>query len=87
MNCYKIYIYIYIAALLPQLFGNSIQGHTTREPQIGLELATNCIQFYVIANLDKTSLTEKEFKPPSCPSHKARTAWEFIYILDKYTVS
>ena len=32
-----------------------IPGHTTRAP-VGFELATNCIQFYAIANLDKTSL-------------------------------
>ena len=45
----------FAAALWPRLFGNSIPGHTTRAPQVGLELATNVIQFYVIANLDKTS--------------------------------
>ena len=44
------------AALLPRLFANRIPGHTTRAPQVGFELATNSIQFYVFANLDKTSL-------------------------------
>ena len=44
------------AALLPQLFRNNVPGHITRAPQVGFELATNCIQFYAIANLDKTSL-------------------------------
>ena len=33
-----------------------IPGHTTIEPQVGFELATNSIQFYTMANLDKTSL-------------------------------
>ena len=41
---------------MPRLFWNSILGHTTRAPLVGFELATNGIQFYVIANLDKTSL-------------------------------
>ena len=35
-----------------------ISGHTTRAPPVGFELATNGIQFYAIANLDKTSLKE-----------------------------
>ena len=43
----------FAAALLPRLFGNN---HTTRAPPVGFELATNCIQFYAIANLDKTSI-------------------------------
>ena len=30
-------------------------GHTTKAPQVGFELETNGFQFYVIANLDKTS--------------------------------
>ena len=36
------------SSFIPRLFGNSIPSHTTREPlvTIGLELATNCIQFY-----------------------------------------
>ena len=38
------------------LFGNNVPGHTTKAPQVGFELATKCIQFYAIANLDKTSL-------------------------------
>ena len=49
----------FFAALLPRLFavfGSNVPGHTTREPQVGFELATNGIQFYAIANLDKTSL-------------------------------
>ena len=46
----------FTAALLPLLFGNNIPGHTTREPPVGFELATNCFQLYVIANFDKTSL-------------------------------
>ena len=46
----------FTAALLPLLFGNNIQGHTTRAAQVGFELGTNCFQFYAIANLDKTSL-------------------------------
>ena len=33
-----------------------IQGHTTRAPPLGFELATDGIQFCAIANLDKTSL-------------------------------
>ena len=33
-----------------------IPGHTSRAPQVGFELETNCFQFYAIANLDKTSL-------------------------------
>ena len=33
-------------------------GHTTREPQVVFELATNSIQLYVIPNLDKTSLLQ-----------------------------
>ena len=43
------------AALLPRLFGNNVPSHTTRAPPVGFELATNGIQFYAIANLDKTS--------------------------------
>ena len=45
----------FAAALLPRLFGNNVPGHTTRAPPVGFELATNGIQFYAIANLDKTS--------------------------------
>ena len=45
----------FAAALIPRLFGNSIPGHTTRELPEGFELATDSIQFYVIANFDKTS--------------------------------
>ena len=44
------------AALLPRLLGNNIAGHTTREPKAGFELETKGFQ-YVIANLDKTSLS------------------------------
>ena len=44
----------YAAALIPQLFGNSIPGQTTRAPlmqtqhalRVELELATDSIQFY-----------------------------------------
>ena len=36
----------FVAALIPQMFGNSIPGHTTRVPQVGFELATYGIQFY-----------------------------------------
>ena len=35
--------------------GPNVPGHTTSAPQVGFELATNGIQFSVIANLDKTS--------------------------------
>ena len=49
----------FAAALLPLLFGNNVPGHTTRVPTVGFELAsrvaTNGIQFYAIANLDKTN--------------------------------
>ena len=38
------------------MFGNSIPGHTTGEPKVGFELATNSFLFYGIANLYKTSL-------------------------------
>ena len=34
------------AALIPQLFWNSIPGHTTREPLIGFEVATDSSQLY-----------------------------------------
>ena len=37
-------------------FWTNVPGHTTREPQVGFELATNSIQLYAIAKLDKTSL-------------------------------
>ena len=43
-------------AVLPRLFGNNVPGRTTRAPPVGFELATNGIQFYAIANLNKTSL-------------------------------
>ena len=46
----------FAAALLPRLFGTKVQGHTTRAPPVGFELATNGIQLYAVANLDKTSL-------------------------------
>ena len=46
----------FAAALSPRLFGTKFPGHTTRVPQVGVELATNGIQLYAIANLDKTSL-------------------------------
>ena len=42
--------------LLPRLFRNNVPGHTTRAPQVGFEPGTNSIQFYAIANLDKTLL-------------------------------
>ena len=45
----------FAAALLPRLFGSNVPGHTTKEPQAGFEQGTNGIQFYAIANLDKTS--------------------------------
>ena len=43
----------FAAALLPRLFGDQVvpASHVTR---VGFELATNCIQFDAIANLDKT---------------------------------
>ena len=44
----------FAAALLPRLLGNNIPGHTTRAPPVGFEPGTNGIQFYAIANLDKT---------------------------------
>ena len=47
----------FTAALLPLLFWNRIPGHTTREPPVGFKLVTKGIQCYVIANLDKTSLS------------------------------
>ena len=31
-------------------------GNYSLDPQVGFKLETNCFQFYVIANLDKTSL-------------------------------
>ena len=46
----------FVAALLPRLFGTKFPGHTTREPLVGIELVTNGIQLYAIANLDKTPL-------------------------------
>ena len=59
---------------------NSIPGHTTRKPLVGLEKATNCqcIQFYVIANLDKTSLKSKE-SPELC--QKALVENLYYYVL------
>ena len=45
----------FAAALIPRLFGTKVPGHTTKAPQVGFELATNCIQLFAIANLDKTS--------------------------------
>ena len=48
----------FAVALLPRLFGVRIPGHTARAPPIGFELATNGIQLYAIANLDKTSLLD-----------------------------
>ena len=48
----------FTAALLPWRFKNRIPGHTTKEPPVGFELATKGIQFYVIANLDMTSLRQ-----------------------------
>ena len=41
-------------SLLTRMFEKSISGHTTRAPPAGFkfELATNGVQFYVIANLD-----------------------------------
>ena len=35
-----------------------IPGHTTREPTVGFKLETNGFQFYAIANLDKTFLSQ-----------------------------
>ena len=52
----------FAAALLPRLFGNNVPGHTTRAPPVGFELATNGVQFYAIANLDKTSLRQWSLK-------------------------
>ena len=49
----------FAAALLPRLFGNNVRGHTTRAPPLGFELVTKGIQFYAIANLDKTSLPKR----------------------------
>ena len=36
---------------------DNIPGHTTRAPPVGFERATNGIQLYAIANMDKTSLS------------------------------
>ena len=44
----------FTAAFLPRLFWIRIPGHTTRALPVEFELATDGIQFYVIANLDKT---------------------------------
>ena len=38
--------------------GNNVPGHTTRAPPVGFEPETNGIQFYAIANLDRTSLDQ-----------------------------
>ena len=46
----------FATALLPRLFGTKVLGHITRAPPVGFEVATNGIQLYDIANLDKTSL-------------------------------
>ena len=43
----------FATALLPRLFGAKVPGHTTRAPPV---VATNRIQVYAIANLDKTYL-------------------------------
>ena len=53
--------WMFAAALLPIYHDCSgrIPGHTTKAPQVGLELETNSFLFYannVIVNLDKTSL-------------------------------
>ena len=60
-SCYTINIICknrrrFTAALLSRLFGINIAGHITKAPQVGFKLATNCIQFYAVANFDKTSL-------------------------------
>ena len=39
-----------------QLLWNNVSGHTTREQPVRFKLATNSIQFYAVANWDKTSL-------------------------------
>ena len=57
----------FAAALLPRLFGSNVPGHTTRAQPVGIELATNGIQFYAIANLDKTALysdRDKDLRRP-----------------------
>ena len=38
-----------------------IPGHTTKEPQVGFKLETNSLQFYVIANLDKTDENDVDY--------------------------
>ena len=53
-SSYRIERQRFTAALLPRLFWSRIPSHTTRESQIGFKLATDCIQFYVYANVDKT---------------------------------
>ena len=57
----------FAAAQLPRMFWNNVPGHTTRAPQVGFELATNGIQFYAIANLDKTSLCTSADAVGHCP--------------------
>ena len=41
---------------------DKIPGHTTRAPPVGFELETNGLQFYAIANLDKTCLKSRNRK-------------------------
>ena len=49
----------FATALLPRLLGEQHPRSHHKGKQVGFKLATNSIQFYVIANLDKTSLTNR----------------------------
>ena len=79
----------------PQLYYHDslgqIPGHTTREPQVGFELETNCFQFYAIANLDKTSLVgnmtvliTSDLPPPSLVSSWIKMILHLLSIGNKH---
>ena len=57
MNAYYIKVEIH-CSFITTTVGLTSQGpgHTTREPQVGFELASNSIQFYAIANFYSAAL-------------------------------
>ena len=64
----------------PQLYYHDckVPGHTTRAPPVGFELATNYIQLYAIANLDKTSLSTSYW--PSKHSARGRDSHDSLVL-------
>ena len=58
---------------------NSFSGHTTRAPPVGFELATDSIQFYVIANLFFRPFSAWDRQPTTFCNHSSLLDLKLIF--------